>query len=75
MPETDAQAEYLRAWLGRDANSRATSRHGAIAGGRLAQPELRGAWYGLALGDALGQRHARSQRDSAAARAWTQQRR
>ena len=43
VPETEEQVQYVRDWVA----LRAT--HGAAAAGQ----RLRGAWYGLALGDAL----------------------
>jgi ADP-ribosylglycohydrolase len=53
VPETEAQAEFVRAWLGKPstAATRARATEASPAGRR---ERLRGAWFGLALGDALG---------------------
>jgi ADP-ribosyl-[dinitrogen reductase] hydrolase len=67
VPETDAQVEYLQRWLGGE-----TTITSAIAGAGLAIAErVRGAWYGLALGDALGALEVRDTQDPVALR-WTQ---
>ena len=70
VPETDAQVEYLQHWLGADTVPAANPVAIADAGLGIAQ-RVRGAWYGLALGDALGASHARDTQDSAALK-WTQ---
>jgi len=53
IPETEAQADYVRSWLGPAAASKAESpsADAPIAGRR---DRLSGAWLGLAVGDAVG---------------------
>jgi ADP-ribosylglycohydrolase len=53
VPETDAQVEYLARWLGPGEQAQRLPR---IPSAVEVDPagKLRGAWYGLALGDSLG---------------------
>jgi ADP-ribosyl-[dinitrogen reductase] hydrolase len=53
IPETEAQEEFVRAWLDGSAaaTTPATATEASVVGRR---ERLRGAWLGLALGDAIG---------------------
>jgi ADP-ribosylglycohydrolase len=53
VPETDAQVEFVRTWLARSSAGPARSRP-AEAPVVSRRERLRGAWLGLALGDAMG---------------------
>jgi ADP-ribosylglycohydrolase len=71
IPETDAQVEYLRRWLGPGAQPTLAAAAGKNQTESGTVERLRGAWYGLALGDSFGAAQAR--RDSTATGAtWTQ---
>jgi ADP-ribosylglycohydrolase len=80
IPETAEQAEFVRQWVqgGTAARgTRRTSRRDAAAGTAGAAVDvaqrIAGAWYGLALGDALGAAHARGERaDAHSPLRWTQ---
>jgi ADP-ribosylglycohydrolase len=67
VPETDQQLEYLARWIGPNDNHVAPR---PVARAVTPDPadKLRGAWYGLALGDASGAAKGRDARS----RAWTQ---
>ena len=59
VPETEDQAEYVRMWQ-RPSMASATDARRTRAARRLVPPadrqqRVRGAWYGLAMGEALGQ--------------------
>lgn len=66
VPETDDQAEYVRSWQRRNITPAADARRARAASGPGPaagktgtavdrQQRVRGAWYGLAAGEALGQ--------------------
>jgi ADP-ribosylglycohydrolase len=68
IPETEAQAQYVRDWVRADIAvrrpRRATySRDGGTADVPALEQRVRGAWLGLALGDALGAAQARGDTD------------
>ncbi|HEX9208554.1 MAG TPA: ADP-ribosylglycohydrolase family protein [Steroidobacteraceae bacterium] len=71
VPETEEQAEYVRQWQP-SAGPRSASSARAFPVDDLDYGQrARGAWFGLALGDALGAAHARKA-DPGAPLAWTQ---
>lgn len=84
VPETSEQREYVRSWHSLRSASKGPSRaaqsrgsvQGAAAGtnpgsGLSLEQRVRGGWLGLALGDAIGARHATAAAN-AAPLAWTQ---
>jgi ADP-ribosylglycohydrolase len=71
VPETEAQAAYVRKWQaapGHPAAARLRTTAGADVSYAL---RVRGGWFGLALGDALGAAHARKA-GAGVPLAWTQ---
>lgn len=71
VPETTAQAEYVRQWR-LPVGSRAATGAGSFAANDLGyEQRVRGAWFGLALGDALGAAEVRKTSPGAPL-AWTQ---
>jgi len=78
VPETDEQAEFVRSWramparrLSRDATSVAT-RSATNPGHLDLAQRVRGGWYGLALGDALGGMSAAPAPGASTTLAWGQ---
>ncbi len=71
VPETAEQEEYVRRWpVGRRQAAAAVARTASGVEVGYAQ-RARGAWFGLALGDAMGAAHARKSVEGAPL-AWTQ---
>ena len=84
VPETDEQADFVRSWQplrpgvkGALRGARSTGlANGAVAatdaiGGLSLEHRVRGGWFGLALGDAIGAAHAAAA-GKASPLAWTQ---
>jgi len=71
VPETAEQEEYVRQWQARPGQRPAALAPTAAAGDLSYGQRARGAWFGLALGDAMGAAHSRKANPGAPL-AWTQ---
>jgi ADP-ribosyl-[dinitrogen reductase] hydrolase len=72
VPETAEQEEYVRQWQAPPARHAAPPAHAVADAAPGFAQRVRGAWFGLALGDAMGAAHARAATAAAAPLAWTQ---
>jgi ADP-ribosylglycohydrolase len=73
IPETDEQVRFVLDWAPGRADAASTGARSAVVAETPPEERLRGAWYGLALGDALVAVPAHGEPAAADARlAWTQ---
>ena len=71
VPETSEQEEFVRTWQPSRPGVTGASRTSGPAKGLTLEQRVRGGWFGLALGDALGATHA-AMATQASPLAWTQ---